>query len=587
VPATVILVHGYSGSPDDLTLLADALRGRKGLDSVRTVRLPGHASRGVPAFDMRSFTGSVVEAVRDAQQRGLDIVLFGHSTGGIIALNALAETGAEPLLLVLASVPKKIDTNSFARWSDHRKGKSQISFTSVAAMVSMIKKVGKSRFKGSFPVFVLQGERDALVPGADTADWSRDYFRGPVRAATVPGAGHDVLQGPNCTLAVDLVARAIDDVVRVPSREDRAVLERILAVEPDAGRFLDVSPFSAHHLALSPSGQSAAGQQSRLSPIVPTEPVIANIEITTRCTMRCVHCARTLRGVDPRDMPKGVFSAILDLLPHAYRVTLVGLGETLMHPQVADLVREASSRGRRTALVTNAMLLDEGLSRSLLDAGLESIAFSIDAGTQDLAAAVRPGTDLARVVANIRRFVDISRSTREISIAVFSAVSTETIDSLDLLMELVSGLGVHVMMLTDLNFGENIGRTLWKNGSVHAASMLRTAVSSAFRKNLPVLSVRGLEEFGLWKRYNKFLLLPPDQLYMRSSRRSWCASPWQTIPINVQGEATLCDCQPGIKAGNLLAQPLSAIWNGDVFRDHRQRMTGDDPPEACRTCPRF
>ena len=102
-----------------------------------------------------------------------------------------------------------------------------------------------------------------------------------------------------------------------------------------------------------------------------------------------------------------------------------------------------------------------------------------------------------------------------------------------------------------------------------------------------MLSVRGLEEFGLWKRYGKYLLLPPDRLYQRSRRRAWCCSPWQTVPVNVKGEVTLCDCQPGVPAGNLFERTLPEIWNGQVFVDHRKKMLSDDPPEACSICPRF
>ena len=57
---------------------------------------------------------------------------------------------------------------------------------------------------------------------------------------------------------------------------------------------------------------------------------------------------------------------------------MVGLGETLLHPQVVEFVGLASSQGRRTALVTNGMLLDRALSQELLNAGLDSITFSID-----------------------------------------------------------------------------------------------------------------------------------------------------------------------------------------------------------------
>jgi hypothetical protein len=50
---------------------------------------------------------------------------------------------------------------------------------------------------------------------------------------------------------------------------------------------------------------------------------------------------------------------------------------------------------------------------------------------------------------------------------------------------------------------------------------------------------------------------------------------------------TLCDCQPDQGVGNLFSEPLGDIWNGRIMGEFRRTMLGDDPPEACRVCPRF
>lgn len=49
---------------------------------------------------------------------------------------------------------------------------------------------------------------------------------------------------------------------------------------------------------------------------------------------------------------------------------------------------------------------------------------------------------------------------------------------------------------------------------------------------------------GLRKRYKDFLLLPPDQLFHRFPKRQYCFSPWQAVPLDVNGNVALCDCQP-------------------------------------------
>jgi radical SAM protein with 4Fe4S-binding SPASM domain len=73
----------------------------------------------------------------------------------------------------------------------------------------------------------------------------------------------------------------------------------------------------------------------------------------------------------------------------------------------------------------------------------------------------------------------------------------------------------------------------------------------------------------------------------RSSRRAHCGSPWQTMAVGVDGRVTVCDCQPDRAAGNLFHEPFSRIWNGPIMNEQRRRMLSDEPPEACRLCPRF
>jgi MoaA/NifB/PqqE/SkfB family radical SAM enzyme/surfactin synthase thioesterase subunit len=585
----IVLVHGYSGSPATLSPLTMKLAEHYGPDAVASVCLPGHGPghEQPPSFDQAAFVHAVSAAITARAREGRQVIVLGHSTGGTIALAALEQLQFVPDLLILASVPKQISAASLERWGKHRKEKGEIPFVSVAAMVSLINSVGAKQCRSSFPVLLIHGAEDQLVPLREARLWEQGCFTGALRTVVIPGAGHDLFQGAQNALSIDIILRAINDQAVVLEQAEGQTLDAITSAEPEIGRFLSRSPSSRSHIVRCPSGCSVAGVPPSLGPVAGVEPVFANIEITTRCNLRCTYCARTASGAKGADMSRETFVRVLGLLPHACRITLVGLGETLLHPQVAEFIALASAEGRRTALVTNGMLLDRTLSRKLLDAGLDSITFSIDGADQDIASRVRPGTDLARVIDNIKVFLELSRTTRPVTTSVFSAVSMDTIGHLAELMGLIAGLGVHVVMLTDLNFKENVKDSLWHSADDRIRGLVRKGVAGAFRKQLPVLSVRGLEEFGLAKRYEKYLLLPPESLAARSRERTWCCSPWQTMPVSVTGEATLCDCQPGVPLGNLLDLPLDAIWNGTVMQGHRRRMTGPEPPEACRICPRF
>lgn len=583
----IILIHGYSGSPDDLKPLAGALLADYDARSVTNICLPGHESDEIPAFDRSAFVQCISEAIDSYQGQARRIAVVGHSTGGVLGLSFLSEYNFVPDLLVLAAVPKQIDTRYLARWKQHRSGQKEIFFSSIANMVTLINATGALQFKENFPVLIIQGEQDSLVLPDEALAWKKNSFSGFNRLIFVPGANHDIFCGPNSATAVDVVRRAVADISHHQGQKDEKTLEKLRSVEPESGDFIETSAHSGRHLARSPSAQRLTGKAANLPTAVYHEPVFANIEITTRCNLGCRHCAHTFLAKAGGDMPLAQFRYILDVLPHAYRVTLVGLGEPLLHADVVEFVAEASARKRRVGLVTNAMRLDRQMSAALLKAGLQSVAFSIDASDQDVAATVRSGSDMNLIVENINEFIELSRLKKEISTAVFTAVSIKTVAYLKPLIEMVRKLGVHVLMLTDLNFKENLNDTLWKNADGAVYASLREAIAYAFSKKLPVLSVHALEEFGLWQRYRNFLLLPPDQLMQRSINQTWCCSPWQTLPVDVRGNATICDCQPQEIVGNILHQPFSEIWNGEVMTEYRRRMLESEPPDACRICPRF
>lgn len=591
MPAGILLIHGFSGRPADLEPLQRELSSRFGSDAVSLCVLPRHEEqdgRMPVGFDCDELVAEVVADLCRARQRYRRLAVLGHSTGGSLALLALATADVKVELLVLAAVPRRIDLDYLERWRQHRQGAETLSLSGVAGLVSSINAAGRLLLPAE-ALLLLHGTEDALVPLSTADHWRQEPCPAARRLVVVPEAGHQLFRTGQTQIGIEVVCRALSDLAGTPpSPVAQEALARLQEVEPEAQRFLSLSPASARHLAGCPSAARLLAREPELPSTVATEPVFANIEISTRCNLACPHCARQTLPRPPQDMAPEQFERLLDLLPHAYRVTLVGLGEPLLHPQILSLVALASRKGRRVALATNAMELTPELSAQLLAAGLDSIAFSLDAVEPATVQQVRPGSDLPRILRHIEAFVNQARALqRPVSTAVFAAVSTETLHQLDALVATVRRLGVHVLMLTDLNFQANTACSLWRNLDDAGRAILRQGVAGAFAAGLPVLSVRGLEEFGLAERYREYLLLPPDEAARRSERRRWCLSPWQTVAVSVDGTVTVCDCQPEAPAGNLLRQPLGEVWNGKALVRQRQQMLGEEPPVACRVCPRF
>jgi radical SAM protein with 4Fe4S-binding SPASM domain len=590
----IILVHGYSGSKQNLKPLAESLIQKFGPESVNHLSLPSHgedpSEEKIPEFDEDIFIKAVFDAFSVYQREGRKIIIMGHSTGGSLVLATLHQFSLIPDLLILLAVPKKIGPGYFERWESHQGGKKHLSMVNVAFMVKFINKAGQIHFNDQFPVLVIHGDDDRLVLCNEAPTWSDNFPKLP-RIVTIPKVDHDIFQSVHSNLVIDIIQRALFDIV-FSEKKDSNALDIITAAEPGLKHFFEIAPLSQAHVTLCPSGQQVLEKQPDRTLISKNDPVIANIEITTYCNLDCQFCARSELNKRNKHMPFELFRNILSILPNTYKIVLVGLGEPLLHPEIVDFIKYAKSQGRKVGMVTNAMLLNPNVSYQLLEAGLDSIAFSIDGSNETISSEVRKGTNFQVVIQNIKEFVKISNQAAKtspymISKAVFSAVSIDTVAYLKDLVDRVLDLGVDVLMLSDINFKANIGHTLWKNTDDIVEEKVRKGISHAFTNNLPVLSVHGLEEFGLEKRYHDFLMIPPSQLYQRSATHKWCFSPWQTIPVDVEGKITLCDCQPNFIIGNLLEESFTDIWNGQTLQQYRGKMISDNPPEACKICPRF
>lgn len=582
-----VLIHGYTGSPGDMAPLAAYLTARFGEKAVASVRLPGHGAGRCPRFDTKNFIAAIAEKAVRHTTEGRALVLIGHSTGGILALHAIAENGLEPAALVLAAVPKKVDGSGLKRWEYHRAGGPEISLPDVARMVSLINRVGNTPVTQTFPVFVLHGEDDPLVPAMDAQKWYQHGFRGKVRKLLIPDAGHNLFEGKVGTVAADFIGRSITDRMSPPLLpENERSLRRLIDMEGGhLNRFVNGNPAAKAHLLNTPSVKRALDIPFLPAAEINSDPLQLNIEITTRCNMKCAYCARTVSSIEPRDMSEGVFQYVLDLLPNSYRVTLAGLGEPTLHPRIFELVRHASDRNRYIALVTNAVRLDCEYAIGLIAAGLKAVTFSLDS-IDGSSVSVHPGVHTKQVLSNIREFMARAAGVG-IDTAVFTAVSRHTVAQLPQLADVIVSLGVKAWMLTDLNFKWNQSDALAGHFHADAKAAVKAALRVAFAHKLPVLSVNGLETFGMAAHYRKFLLYPPERLSRRSHVRNACVSPWQTLPVDVDGNVVLCDCQPDALCGSLLREPFEEIWNKERLRDYRSRMITDTPPEPCRICPRF
>ena len=127
-------------------------------------------------------------------------------------------------------------------------------------------------------------------------------------------------------------------------------------------------------------------------------------ECTLRCNLHCRHCGSDCK-TDTRlkDMPGEDFLRVLDSVrakqnPHEVFVIITG-GEPLMRSDLEKWGRAIYDKGFPWGLVTNGRLLTAERFRSLLAAGLHSVAISLDGlkeNTRRAASSYRPSGEPPR-----------------------------------------------------------------------------------------------------------------------------------------------------------------------------------------------
>lgn len=136
-----------------------------------------------------------------------------------------------------------------------------------------------------------------------------------------------------------------------------------------------------------------------------------NVETVFGCNSRCTMCVidqptRRKKGVMAEPLYRRIVDSLAEHCGTIRQFDFIGLGEPLLDPNLAARVAYAKGKGiNGTAIATNADLLDAGKAAALLDAGIDTVIFSIDGTRAETHEAIRRGVSFERVKANAERIV--------------------------------------------------------------------------------------------------------------------------------------------------------------------------------------
>jgi radical SAM protein with 4Fe4S-binding SPASM domain len=277
-------------------------------------------------------------------------------------------------------------------------------------------------------------------------------------------------------------------------------------------------------------------------------PFYLTLESGNSCNLRCPLCPTTFRG---NSMPRGMLTlanaqTILDRFPALLVVNFSLWGEPFLNKDIFDIIKYARSKKIRAIIQSNFSLprFDEAMAQKLLDSDLSELCLSIDGATQEGYEAYRRRGDFALVVRNIEllRRMQKEQGRQNPSITWKMVVNRFNEHEIPAAKAEAERLGV-AFQLVEIYTPETM-KDDWK-------------------------PVRSVEDAGLPTHDDK---------------SAQCYQLWQVMTVNFNGDVFPCcsEWSPKDSLGNVLNEPVSAIWNHAEYR--RRRGNNKSGPPRCDDC---
>jgi len=143
-------------------------------------------------------------------------------------------------------------------------------------------------------------------------------------------------------------------------------------------------------------------------------PETVQFEVANTCNLSCIMCIRrTWKAQDFGYMDFDLYRRVIDEgAGRLKRVVLYGFGEPFTHPRFTEFVRYARSALGDYAYiltVTNGTLLDSRMASEVFEAGIDEVAFSVDAPDIEPLSTIRVGSESYDVLRNLRAASELKR----------------------------------------------------------------------------------------------------------------------------------------------------------------------------------
>jgi MoaA/NifB/PqqE/SkfB family radical SAM enzyme len=281
------------------------------------------------------------------------------------------------------------------------------------------------------------------------------------------------------------------------------------------------------------------------------------------------------------------FRMIVDDLPELEKVTLQGLGEPLLNPDLVAMVRYAAARGIRAGFNTNGTLLDRERAEALVAAGLDWLHISVDGAQRETYAYIRGRDEHDRVARNAAALVDVMGRLAAVrpKLSVVFVAMRRNVAELPELVRQTAAWGIPTLRVQ--NLAHDFSDTDPSGAYAEISSFTRAQALWVHDTE-----VRAIFDDArmLAAHLDVDLRLPAveEPRRTRAPGTPGCAWPWTSTYITHDALVQPCCMVMGADRAMLGEVrehgAFARIWSSEPYADFRTALLGDAPPEVCRGC---
>lgn len=310
---------------------------------------------------------------------------------------------------------------------------------------------------------------------------------------------------------------------------------------------------------------------------------VVQIEVTSICHGRCAYCPHVTMGEHwkSRHMEADTYARLWPLLRESMRAHLQGWGEPFTHPRFLDMVALARRAGSFVSTTTCGLRMTEDFAASLVESGLDIIAFSLAGTTAKSNDALRQGVDFKRVLESIRLLqkVRMAQAGVHLEIHIAYLVLASRVKEVRRLPGLMHELGVHAAVVSTLD--PNLVPD-WAHEAFAPDEQDKVAEARV------ELEAAAAEAACLGLDFDYSLPEP-------TPRRGCLENADRTAFVDAQGYMSPCVYlnpptslpDPNRRIfGSCLEQDPVVIWKSEAFSTFRASLTSNEPDSACLRCPK-